>query len=262
VSNTLRNKVHSIALKYGAKIVYEGSVTGFETGGKKILKLYKTIKTPDVMGESRNEADKAAMKNVWGNESLKIALEISAVDTSQLSLEHRKSYKDVIREDSNYTFSILHETVNRKNPEEKIYEICVKAEGDTGLYFPVSATQLEAIKKAGYITGKNLFNLCKKALRPSRNEVTSNEEKILKEKYADLWHQAKRGNSYIYRDLFEQDRFEDADIQAATNIALRGIVKECLETNTDVRKDNFDLFNKIQKEENKNFYKNVKLITI
>ncbi len=79
----IRNQIHNLAIKFGAKPIYEDSVDGFESGGQRVSKLYKTLKTADVISGGSNEADKAVRKHFWGGEYLKIGGVIGASKTSQ-----------------------------------------------------------------------------------------------------------------------------------------------------------------------------------
>lgn len=78
-----RNQIHRLALQYHAKPVYEDSVDGFESGSKKIEKLYKTLKTADIIGGNSNEADKTVRKHFWGIPFAQMGGVIGAAKTSQ-----------------------------------------------------------------------------------------------------------------------------------------------------------------------------------
>lgn len=77
----IRNLIHSLALEYKAIPVYEKEVDAFESGGNKIKKLYKSLKTSDVYAET--EADNSVKKKIWGNQFGMIGAEVSAYLTSQ-----------------------------------------------------------------------------------------------------------------------------------------------------------------------------------
>ncbi len=79
----VRNQIHRLALKYDAIPIYEDSVDGFESGGARVSKLYKTLKTADVIGGNSNDADKAVRKHFWGIENAQIGAIIGAAKTSQ-----------------------------------------------------------------------------------------------------------------------------------------------------------------------------------
>lgn len=78
-----RNQIHRIAMEFGARPIYEDSVDAFESGGNRIEKLYKTLKTADVIGGLSTDADKALRKHIWGSEYLQIGGVIGAAKTSQ-----------------------------------------------------------------------------------------------------------------------------------------------------------------------------------
>jgi hypothetical protein len=78
-----RNQIHRLAIKYRAIPIYEDSVDGFESGGQRIEKLYKTLKTSDVIGPNSNAADKVVRRHFWGNDYAQIGGVIGASKTSQ-----------------------------------------------------------------------------------------------------------------------------------------------------------------------------------
>jgi hypothetical protein len=78
-----RNQIHRLAIKHGAKPIYEDSVDGFESGGKRVSKLYKTLKTADVIAANSNKADQIVRKHFWGTEFSQIGGVIGAAKTSQ-----------------------------------------------------------------------------------------------------------------------------------------------------------------------------------
>jgi hypothetical protein len=108
----IRNQIHHLAMKHQAIPVYEDSVDGFETGGQRISKLYKTLKTADITRKS-TKADEAVRKHIWGNVYNGIGAEIGSSYTSQTcrkcgvskSYEVRQEYneakknKDKVNED-------------------------------------------------------------------------------------------------------------------------------------------------------------------
>jgi hypothetical protein len=79
----IRNQIHHLAITHNAKPVYEDSVDGFESGGQRISKLYKTLKTSDVLAKSSNKADGSVRKHFWGSEYAPIGGVIGAAKTSQ-----------------------------------------------------------------------------------------------------------------------------------------------------------------------------------
>ncbi len=82
-AGTVRNQIHALALKYNAIPIYEDSVDGFESGGQRIAKLYKTLKTADIISGTSNEADAAVRAHIWGVKYAQIGAVIGAAKTSQ-----------------------------------------------------------------------------------------------------------------------------------------------------------------------------------
>jgi hypothetical protein len=80
----IRNKIHQLVMKYGARPIYELEVDCFESGSEKIKKLYKSIKRSDTSVHGDNDADKQIRKHIWGTEK-DIAKTISAPYTSKIS---------------------------------------------------------------------------------------------------------------------------------------------------------------------------------
>ncbi len=79
----IRNQIHHLAITHKAKPVYEDSVDGFESGGQRVSKLYKTLKTSDVISGVSNSADEAVRSHFWGNKFVQIGGVIGAAKTSQ-----------------------------------------------------------------------------------------------------------------------------------------------------------------------------------
>ncbi|RMG43693.1 MAG: hypothetical protein D6719_03315, partial [Candidatus Dadabacteria bacterium] len=92
---SLRNRFHSIALRYGAKLSYEFQVSYFERAGQRIRKVYQSVKMTDC---PENDAQKALSKNIWGsgqNKDRNIAREVSAAFTSQTCSKCGKAAMDL-----------------------------------------------------------------------------------------------------------------------------------------------------------------------
>ena len=79
----VRNQIHHLAIIHNAIPVYEDSVDGFESGGQRITKLYKTLKTADVISGGSNTADGDVRKHFWGSKFASIGGVIGASKTSQ-----------------------------------------------------------------------------------------------------------------------------------------------------------------------------------
>ena len=82
-AGTVRNQIHALALKHNAIPIYEDSVDGFESGGQRIAKLYKTLKTADIISGTSNKADATVRTHIWGTEHAQIGAVIGAAKTSQ-----------------------------------------------------------------------------------------------------------------------------------------------------------------------------------
>ncbi len=78
----IRNIIHRLAIDNKAIPVYEIEVDAFETGGKRISKLYKTLKTADVFSVNSSKADEKVRKDIWGINNA-MGLAVDAAQTSQ-----------------------------------------------------------------------------------------------------------------------------------------------------------------------------------
>ena len=105
--HSLRNRIHHLALKHKAKIVYELEVSRFEEGKQKIKKVYATLKKADVYSEI--DADKNLQTTVWGK--LAVASEISASYTSQFCGACKKLWRAEMQVDETITTQELIGTV-------------------------------------------------------------------------------------------------------------------------------------------------------
>ena len=107
----IRNQIHHLAMKHQAIPVYEDSVDGFETGGQRISKLYKTLKTADIIRKS-TKADETVRKHIWGNIFNGIGAEIGSSYTSQTCRECGISESYEVRQKYN-------EAKKNKNKEDE-----------------------------------------------------------------------------------------------------------------------------------------------
>jgi len=196
--HSLRNQIHSIALAYKAKIIYEISISNFETGGNRMAKIYRSIKVSDVYRESG--ADTLVSEMIWGKKNKQMGNHISSYATSYTCCNcARTPFELVIDNDKEY----------EKGGDEFIFNV-----GDEKKVR--GFLQKSLLGKT--IKGKEVLKSIKEYARPPIREVLlegEDVEQLLK----------RRGNSYIYRCPFCGYK-TDADIQAALNIACRGYISD------------------------------------
>lgn len=201
-----RNRLHSIALKYGAKLVYEYEVSAFESGGNRIKKVYETLKKSDCSGET--DADKKARKHIWG-ETKPMGEQIGAGWTSQTCTKCGRSFGSDLKA-GNFGASV---------PFPK------KVEDSKGHYAYHEFPFEDGLKVRGF-------------LKP--NKVISDQKELAKAVHAYMRPplvalgkrklpknaRYRRGNSSLFRCPFSDCGFiADADIQAAYNIAVKQLYR-------------------------------------
>lgn len=95
---SIKNRLHFLATKYNAQIVYERQVDAFETAGNRVKKLYRTIKRGDVY--PKQSTDEPIFKQYWGSydKTNPPATEIGAYGTSYFCPKCRKSIYQLDRD--------------------------------------------------------------------------------------------------------------------------------------------------------------------
>ena len=67
----LRNKLHNKLIDYGAQIIYEANISGFEVGVGRVTKIYDSVKRADVGNhpDVSTKIYKSLIKHIWGLEA-------------------------------------------------------------------------------------------------------------------------------------------------------------------------------------------------
>ncbi|GEM_PF-6419577 len=201
-----RNRLHAIALKHGAKLVYEYEVSAFESGGNRIKKVYETLKKSDCTGET--EADKNARKHIWG-ETNAVGDQIGAGWTSQTCAKCGRSFGADLKA-GNFGVAV-------PVPE--------KVEDSKGHYAYHEFPFEDGLKVRGFLKPNKIISDQKELakavhayMRPPL--VALGKRKLPKNA------RYRRGNSSLFRCPFSDCGFTaDADIQAAYNIAVKQLYK-------------------------------------
>ncbi len=214
-ATSLRNRLHQLALRYKAKLVYELQVSHFETGGNKIKKLYATLKKSDVYAGT--DADKLYRQQIWGKRrpkgSINIGMEVSAVATSQLCSKCKRravsSFFNLGGEKRSGKYKLLATTTHniyKINVGEKSFLIYLEGQNAD------NEVDVDTILKGLYAF-----------MRPPITSAVVDHCRIV----PPMNYASQRGNSALFVCPFTDClHVSDADIQAALNIAVKGYLKD------------------------------------
>lgn len=224
-----RAEIDNLAIKFKARLAFEGSISAFETGGKKISKIYASVKKSEVT--SMLDADKAEVMHYWGKDSKSkirtVGVSILAAGTSQTCSKCGYWYKYDINEKHAYNVELVgvSQTLGRVKLENSKYIFVYAKKSDKIL--PKS------------IIGKELNGYVYNFMRPPIDSealtfVLSKTDQKLDIADFDQWKE-QNANSAVYICPYENClHLSDADIQAAQNIATRGFIK--LDADRDEKK--------------------------
>ncbi|MCX7928235.1 MAG: type V CRISPR-associated protein Cas12d [Patescibacteria group bacterium] len=213
----LRNKVHAIAIKCGGcSIIYEGSISNFETGSGRTTKIYDSVKRADTEFES--EADKSIHNHVWGKSTKYIGRALSAHASSYTCIKCARSLYQITEENLENT-KIVSRTgniVTISTPLGEIYGYTQNKEHQQGYIFKKTEKRLSEFRK-----------MIKEFARPpvaQNSEALPEHIRENKEKIENFKKQ--RGNSSLFVCPFVGCGFvADADMQAALIMAIRGYLR-------------------------------------
>lgn len=210
----LRNKVHVIVVS-GSSVVYEDSISNFETGSGRTTKIYNSVKRADTEHESK--ADEAMHAHVWGDKTKWVGRNVGAYASSYTCANCLHSLFQIKKEDLSRIKIIKKEgriiTMTSPYGEIKGY-LSEKAKYEVGYQF--KASELGLFRK-----------IVEDFTRPpvgENSEVLNNFAKDLLEKNKIGELKKRRGNSAIFVCPFCHF-VADADIQAAFMMAIRGYLR-------------------------------------
>jgi len=217
----LRNKVHAvITINKGLSLVYEDSISNFETGSGRTTKIYNSVKRADTKFET--EADKAEHSHVWGKKTAIIGRDLSAYASSYTCIKCSHSLYEIKKSDL---------------PSMKVIDVDGRILAITTPYGNKTTIRAYTSEKEKYKTGYQFcpndeeFKIFRKMVRDfARPPLSRNSEVLLKfasgltEKNKIEMFKKSRGNSSVFLCPF-CGFIADADIQAAFFMALRGYLR-------------------------------------
>lgn len=214
----LRNKLHAVLLRHKGSTIYEYSISNFETGSGRTVKIYNSVKRADT--EFLTDADKQIHAHVWGKKTKYIGKSVSAYASSYTCLRCLKSVYDITKDDLQ-TIQVAESSGN-----------IVVFQTPHGMMNGYAKDK--QIKQAGYrFSGteqglKIIMKIAKDFARPPVNdqsEVLSVFVPNLFQNKESLFSLKKhRGSSCVFVCPFCHF-VADADIQAAFFMAIRGILR-------------------------------------
>jgi hypothetical protein len=201
-TTSLKNRLHALAVRYNARIVYERQVDGFESGANRVVKLYASIKQGDIYEEK--DISKNIHHHYFGKNTKFIGSEVDAKGTSYLCPRCKRS-----------VYTLDHLSVSESSGQK----ICVTA---------VDSTDDSQVEVVGFRQNLRieqdsssifLKEIIKAYARPPLESVGE---------YSDDISKRYRGNQAIFRCPFmacpsHGTVLYDADKQAAINIAMKKV---------------------------------------
>jgi hypothetical protein len=215
---SVRNQIHDILTKESAGVVYEYSISNFETGSGRVTKVYNSVKRSDVYPET--EADKQQHTHVWGEKYKTPGTHLSAYASSYICVACARSIYEFNQDDVGKAKVIAR--------EGNILTIHT-SKGNVCGY-----SQNRDVKKNYNFKGtkegvKEFMKLVKDFARPPVVSKKHSRSETL-QKFIPQVPQRKlnqfakeRGNSAVFVCPFVGcHNVADADIQAAFMMAMRG----------------------------------------
>jgi hypothetical protein len=221
----VRNQIHDILTQETASVVYEYSISNFETGGGRVTRVYNSVKRADVYPETG--ADKLEHAHVWGDKYANPGTHLSAYASSYTCASCARSIYKFNQKEIGQARIIAREgnILTIETPKGKVCGYGRDKKFREGYHFKNS--------KEGF---KEFMKLVKDFGRPpvsTRSETLSRFYAHLSKKQLDQFAQ-QRGNSAIFVCPFvDCHNVADADIQAAFMMAIRGYLNWSEQVKTD-----------------------------
>ncbi len=226
--NEIRNQIHKVFLKYKVPIIYEYSISNFETGSGRITKIYNSIKKSDV----DSKANKPIIKHIWGSNSINIGLNLSAYASSYTCSVCGRSIFEVVND-----FDTSQATVVSRLKTDGLKNVIEIKTTHGNLYgYTQNKKFIENYRFQNTKQEKEEFlKIIKNFARPplEKSEVLLTLKKLDPLKLKEIKKQ--RGNCAVFICPFvDCGKIFDADLQAAFNMSVRGYVKNNLKNNQEV----------------------------
>ncbi len=229
----LRNTLHSYLTKLeeGGEVIYEASISNFETGSGKVTKIYDSVKKADV-GNYPNQIDayKKLVVDVWGLEKTgRDALpgwQVAAYASSYTCVRCGRSLYEIDDDEKFAIEPIDNGDIVKSGKMAKL----ISRKNDRVWLAYLHKTDNEKIKDKVEIDGKLARKLIRNFARPPLGEdsLVANtfiRNKVISSRQLDNIHK-ERGNSAIFicpnPDCLA---VADADVQAALIMAIRGYLR-------------------------------------
>lgn len=232
----LRNKIHRVLTKNQSSVIYEFSITNFETGSNRTIKIYDSVKRADV--KVNTDADRQIHNHIWGkdangrrgNNQQLIGRHLSAYASSYTCAKCHRSFYQFNKEDINEALIVKKEgnileiklkdaTILRGFSQDKKYK------NESEIFLKKSDKDLKIFRKL-------VSDFARPPLSKNSEVITKFAPQLLKDDFINKFRK-KRGNSAIFICPFSDCHFiADCDIQAAFMMAIRGFLnfKKIVET--------------------------------
>lgn len=211
-----RNLLEDLAMRKNARLSFEYEVSGFETGGNRISKVYDSIKRGSVARKENNSENKQAWGNLKNDEFIWKAVEATAAGTSQFCTKCKNWASLDLDESRDYTL---------EDYQDGLFKIELNSGRSVRLFAPNNSAG-DTLKGKDIKTIKSMIY---KAMRPNDDGAGMEIVKRLcdwEQLSQDFGSGKKRGNIGIYVcPYIDCHHVSDADLQAAFSIAIRGAAK-------------------------------------
>lgn len=207
------NKLHRLALRHRARLVFEWNISAFEAGGNRVKTVYNSVKRADCLVRSGTDADKARRKHIWGLANPDSGREVDATGTSQTCACCRWWFRDYLDrcEDAEIKAALTTATVRERGGYYDAHEVNIKGRR-LSFFLPPNKRQA-----ADRLSVDELQGAIRDFMRPplwrlGKGVLPKNARR-------------RRGNSAAYRCPFvDCGHVADADVQASFNIAVRSFL--------------------------------------
>ncbi|MFN4212903.1 MAG: type V CRISPR-associated protein Cas12d/CasY [Microgenomates group bacterium] len=214
----LRNKIHFLITKKISSVIYEDSISNFETGSGRTTKIYNSVKRADTKFET--QADKQIHDHVWGSKTKWIGRNVSAYASSYTCVNCLKSLYQIKKEDLEYIKieNQIGRIVSMTSPYGEIKGYLTdKKNYHLGYQFKNTSDDLKYFRKI-------VEDFARPPIGKNSEVLTRYATKLLQENGKIENLKKIRGNSAIFVCPFCQF-VADADIQAAFMMAVRGYLR-------------------------------------